>query len=524
MATLTTSTAAQGQAKETKILAQTELKITRRLMESCGTGDVAALQTILFEELNRKEAPARIKKARDANGKTLLHFAAATGQLPVINFLTKVAAEAEDSTLTSILNSLDNDGATSISTACGACPKTLVTATVQRLLELGADPTLVNNNGVGPLHRAAGEGHVEVLELLLDTKYNLDLNQMSSSSDTGTALHWAASEKKNQIVELLIQKGADVNVANTSGQTPILIAAAGESGSIVALLSNAGASTTVSLPGNVTLLHVCAEMENETESKLAMDSILKQGTELSSELSAQLGMKYTATKVYSRGLLPVELAARKNNPSVVSLLLKIAKENNIANACPQTLGKDSTVNEIIAFERESLRQEKKTISDLRKSGQVIDDGTPMSVLLPQVTKKSNNEKDISAADACKDKGNGFFRTGELEKAIAAYSEGIALNGGNHILWGNRCACHLKLKKYDAAVFDASAALQIDKTWLKARTRLGQAFMGLERFEDAAVTLWEVVQKSEDGEAKERVTSMFQKCIRRAKQQAAADPK
>lgn len=95
-----------------------------------------------------------------------------------------------------------------------------------------------------------------------------------------------------------------------------------------------------------------------------------------------------------------------------------------------------------------------------------------------------------------------------------------MNGGNHILWGNRCACHLKLKKYDAAVFDASAALQIDKTWLKARTRLGQAFMGLERFEDAAVTLWEVVQKSEDGEAKERVTSMFQKCIRRAKQQAA----
>ena len=92
------------------------------------------------------------------------------------------------------------------------------------------------------------------------------------------------------------------------------------------------------------------------------------------------------------------------------------------------------------------------------------------------------------------------------------------------MWGNRCACHLKLKKYDAAVFDASAALQIDKTWLKARTRLGQAFMGLERFEDAAVTLWEVVQKSEDGEAKERVTSMFQKCIRRAKQQAAADPK
>ena len=69
------------------------------------------------------------------------------------------------------------------------------------------------------------------------------------------------------------------------------------------------------------------------------------------------------------------------------------------------------------------------------------------------------------------------------------------------------------KNYDAAVFDASAALHVKPDWLKARVRLGKAFMGLRRFEDAAVALWEVVQKEEDADTKETVEALFQKAIR-----------
>jgi hypothetical protein len=52
-------------------------------------------------------------------------------------------------------------------------------------------------------------------------------------------------------------------------------------------------------------------------------------------------------------------------------------------------------------------------------------------------------------------------------------------------------------------------------------RLGQAFMGLERYEDAAVALWEVVKNTPEGEAKDRIQSLFQKAIRKAKQQHKA---
>ena len=149
-----------------KELAEAELAITRRLMEGCGAGDVATLRTILYDELDENDAASRIEKARDANGKTLVHFASATGQSDVVRFLHGVLSAARGDVL---LNQRDNEGSTSISSACGAAPRDKVLSVVQTLLELGADPTIMNHNGVGPLHRAAGEGHADILGLLLQS-------------------------------------------------------------------------------------------------------------------------------------------------------------------------------------------------------------------------------------------------------------------------------------------------------------------------------------------------------------------
>jgi ankyrin repeat protein len=104
-----------------KELAEVELAITRRLMEGCGAGDVGVLRTILYDELEEKDAPSRVEKARDANGKTLLHFASATGQSEIVRFLHGVLPV--DDGRTRLLNKRDNDGSTPISSACGAAPK-----------------------------------------------------------------------------------------------------------------------------------------------------------------------------------------------------------------------------------------------------------------------------------------------------------------------------------------------------------------------------------------------------------------
>ena len=251
-----------------KELAEAELAITRRLMEGCGAGDVATLRTILYDELDENDAASRIEKARDANGKTLVHFASATGQSDVVRFLHSSMLSAARGDV--LLNQRDNEGSTSISSACGAAPRDKVLSVVQTLLELGADPTIMNHNGVGPLHRAAGEGHADILGLLLQSgssgsssgssskaRAAVDVNA-NEGGDTGTAVHWIASRGKLECLQVLIEAGANLNARNAAGLVPVLVAAAAGSGRVVAGLVQAGADTNVELPGGVTLLHVCA--------------------------------------------------------------------------------------------------------------------------------------------------------------------------------------------------------------------------------------------------------------------------
>jgi cytohesin len=57
-----------------------------------------------------------------------------------------------------------------------------------------------------------------------------------------TALHWAAHSQNPKIVIILIDCGADPNVADFEGATPLHIAGDGQSVEIVALLIQAGAN------------------------------------------------------------------------------------------------------------------------------------------------------------------------------------------------------------------------------------------------------------------------------------------
>ena len=90
-------------------------------------------------------------------------------------------------------------------------------AALQALNVLGIDPDARDDDGGTPMHRAAGEGRVEIIELL----YAAGANPNARDNRGRTPLHRAASDGKVTKVEALVAAGADINARDNDGATPL---------------------------------------------------------------------------------------------------------------------------------------------------------------------------------------------------------------------------------------------------------------------------------------------------------------
>ena len=89
---------------------------------------------------------------------------------------------------------------------------------VKEYLDAGTDVNATNHLGWTPLQVAAQEGLNEIAELLIATGADVNVKR----GDTGwTLLHYAACDGHKEVIELLIVKGADVNAKNRGGETPL---------------------------------------------------------------------------------------------------------------------------------------------------------------------------------------------------------------------------------------------------------------------------------------------------------------
>lgn len=110
---------------------------------------------------------------------------------------------------------------------------------VSLLLDRRANVEHRAKTGLTPLMEAASGGYVEVGRVLLDKGADVNATPVPSSRDT--ALTIAADKGHCRFVELLLSRGAAVEVKNKKGNSPLWLAANGGHLSVVELLYNASA-------------------------------------------------------------------------------------------------------------------------------------------------------------------------------------------------------------------------------------------------------------------------------------------
>ncbi|KAL4879207.1 ankyrin repeat-containing domain protein [Aspergillus karnatakaensis] len=104
---------------------------------------------------------------------------------------------------------------------------------VRTLIEYDASTRVVDRYGRDALYLAAGRGHTAVSELLLQ---QLDTRANATDIRGWTPLFWAAGNGHGGAVSLLARYGADVDIRDRNGITPLHWAARKEQLEVVEIL------------------------------------------------------------------------------------------------------------------------------------------------------------------------------------------------------------------------------------------------------------------------------------------------
>jgi ankyrin repeat protein len=120
-------------------------------------------------------------------------------------------------------------------------PEPRTHATLQILLQAGADPNLADEEGWSPLMIASSGGQLSLVKLLLESGAQVNKRAKARSSLDGmTALMAAAHHGHSKVIEYLISKGAKPEIQSSKGLNAATIAALERHENVVQILRQNG--------------------------------------------------------------------------------------------------------------------------------------------------------------------------------------------------------------------------------------------------------------------------------------------
>ncbi|XP_063704503.1 protein phosphatase 1 regulatory subunit 16A isoform X2 [Culicoides brevitarsis] len=170
--------------------------------------------------------------AQDSERWTPLHAAATCGHLNLVKILISRGANLlavnadgnmpydicdDEETLDYIESEMSRRGVTqNLIDETRAATETRMLNDLQEQAKLGSDLEMPDRHGATPLHIAAANGYVRVVEFLLERQVSTDV----VDDDLWTPAHAAACWGHLEILEILCQAGADLNAKNKNDESP----------------------------------------------------------------------------------------------------------------------------------------------------------------------------------------------------------------------------------------------------------------------------------------------------------------
>ncbi|XP_014679678.1 PREDICTED: putative ankyrin repeat protein RF_0381 [Priapulus caudatus] len=172
------------------------------LMEAARKGKEAVVQMLLSHGADANAA--------DSYGETSLHHAAHYGQLHIMLLLLEAGADPNVAETQS--------GKTPLMKVMRECEE----AAVQMLLSHGANANAADSHGETSLHHAAYLGQLDIVRLLLEAGADPNVAE-TEERGSFTALHYSCDQLHTEMITLLLKHGADPNLVDCNKRTPLAI-------------------------------------------------------------------------------------------------------------------------------------------------------------------------------------------------------------------------------------------------------------------------------------------------------------